>query len=160
MNFLRTILIIILFLSAQENFAQKIKSDANIIGHVTCNHCGKHIPFATVSIIGTSIGTATDETGHYQLINLPEGTFYISARSMGYKSLEKIVTIKIVSLFNIFFSIGIIIQRSYSNHYLYAVPCLVVLIQGYGLLKIYQYDCHIDYLKDQIKMVETQIKKK
>ena len=93
MNFLRTILIIILFLSAQENFAQKIKSDANIIGHVTCSHCEKHIPFATVSIKGTSIGTTTDETGHYQLINLPEGTLIIIAQYLGYKAKEVIVNI-------------------------------------------------------------------
>ena len=94
MNSLKIILISISFLSTQINFAQKTKSDANIIGHVTCNHCDKHIPFATVSIIGTSIGTATDETGHYQLINLPVGTLKISAQSLGYKSMERIVTIK------------------------------------------------------------------
>ena len=63
------ILTILLLSFTQNNYAQKIKTDANIVGHVVC--CGEHIPFATVSVKGTTIGTTTDETGHYQLINLP-----------------------------------------------------------------------------------------
>ena len=52
-----------------------IKTDANIVGHVVSE--GKHIPFATVAIKGTTIGISTDESGHYQLIHLPEGTHTI-----------------------------------------------------------------------------------
>jgi outer membrane receptor for ferrienterochelin and colicins len=68
------------------------KTDANIVGHVTGN--AVHIPFATVSVIGTTIGVNTDETGHYQLINLPIGTFTIRAQSVGYKPSEKEITTK------------------------------------------------------------------
>ena len=78
----------------QTNFAQKTKTDANIIGHVVCSHCGEHIPFATVSIKGTTIGITTDETGHYLLINLPEGDLTIKAQSLGYKPKEEVVTTK------------------------------------------------------------------
>lgn len=86
------ILTILLLSFTQNNYAQKIKTDANIVGHVVC--CGEHIPFATVSVKGTTIGTTTDETGHYQLINLPEGILTIRAQSLGYKPEEKEITIK------------------------------------------------------------------
>ncbi len=58
--------------------AQKTKTDANIVGHVTCS--GNHLPFATVGVKGTTIGTETDETGHYQLINLPIGEHVIISK--------------------------------------------------------------------------------
>lgn len=68
------------------------KTDANIIGHVVSN--SNHISFATVSIKGTTMGVNTDETGHYQLINLPVGTYTIRAQSVGYKPSEKEVIVK------------------------------------------------------------------
>ncbi len=67
------------------------KTDANIIGHVVCN--GEHIPFASVYIKGTTIGITTDESGHYQLIDLPEGEFTVVAQSLGYKNEEVIINI-------------------------------------------------------------------
>jgi len=72
-------------------YSQK-KTDANIFGHVTGNNT--HIPFATVSIKGTTMGVNTDETGHYQLINLPAGTHTLIARYVGFKPSEKEITIK------------------------------------------------------------------
>ncbi len=71
--------------------SQKI-TDANIIGHVVSN--GTHIPFATVSIKGTTLGVNTDETGHFQLVNLPPGNHILIAQLLGFKSSEKEVTIK------------------------------------------------------------------
>jgi outer membrane receptor for ferrienterochelin and colicins len=85
---------IILMAVAQITHAQKSETDANIFGHVVCLNCQDHIPFATVIVKGTSIGTTTDETGHYQLINLPAGTHTIMARSLGHKPQEKEITIK------------------------------------------------------------------
>ncbi len=74
------------------SFADGNKTDANIIGHVLSN--GEHLPFVTISVKGTTIGTTTDETGHYQLINLPEGSHVIRAQSMGYKPKDVDITIK------------------------------------------------------------------
>ena len=92
MNRIHIVLTILLLSFTQVNYAQKIKSDANLIGHVVC--CGEHIPFASVSVKGTTIGITTDESGHYQLINLPEGTLTIRAQSLGYKPQEREITIK------------------------------------------------------------------
>lgn len=66
-------------------------TDANIFGDVQSE--GEHLPFATVYIKGTSIGTTTDVTGHYMLIDLPAGTHIIVATSMGYSTVEREVII-------------------------------------------------------------------
>ena len=67
------------------------RSDANIFGDVQCE--GEHIPFASIHIEGTAIGTATDVTGHYMLIDLEPGTHILVASSMGYITVKKEVTI-------------------------------------------------------------------
>lgn len=72
-------------------FAQKEKTDANIFGHVTSGT--KHVPFVSISVKSTTIGTLTDETGHFQLINLPVGNLTIVASSIGYKTEEISFTI-------------------------------------------------------------------
>ena len=77
----------------QFSFAQKKHNDANVVGHVVCN--GLHIPFASVAVKGTTIGTLSDETGHFQLINLPEGEQIIAVSVVGYKPGEKKVNIKV-----------------------------------------------------------------
>lgn len=73
-------------------FAQKTKTDAHIIGHVTSK--GEHIPFANIIIKGTTIGTTTDETGHYQLLNLPLGELTVEVNVMGFKPKAETVTLK------------------------------------------------------------------
>lgn len=86
------ILFIAILLGAQI-YAQKSRTDANVVGHVVC--CGEHISFATVSVVGTTIGTTTDETGHYRMINLPVGDLILRVQSLGYKPLEvRVKTIK------------------------------------------------------------------
>jgi len=62
-------------------------TDANIFGDVQSN--GEHVPFVNVFVKGTTIGTTTDETGHYMLINLPEGKHIIVAKTLGYKECEQ-----------------------------------------------------------------------
>lgn len=68
------------------------KTDANIFGHVVSN--GEHIAFANVMVQGTTIGTSTDETGHYLLVNLPVGTHIVRAQALGYKAVEKTITVQ------------------------------------------------------------------
>ncbi|MDK2979353.1 MAG: outer rane receptor for ferrienterochelin and colicin, partial [Bacteroidales bacterium] len=64
------------------------RTDANIVGHVVDTD-GEHIPFATIILKNTTIGTATDETGHFQLINMPTGKYTVKASYIGYKDVEK-----------------------------------------------------------------------
>lgn len=93
------ILCLILTLSALTSYAdstsdKKPKTDANLNGHVIDKNTGEHIPFFTVTLKGSTIGTATDETGHYFLKNLPLGTHTIRVNGVGYRSAEKQVTLK------------------------------------------------------------------
>ncbi len=71
---------------------QAQRTDANVVGHVVCE--GEHIPFASVAILGTTIGTATDETGHYQFINLQEGSYTLVVSMVGYKTQKKEITVE------------------------------------------------------------------
>ncbi|MAE07869.1 MAG: TonB-dependent receptor [Bacteroidetes bacterium] len=90
---LNIILSILLFLLLSSlNYAQESKTDANIIGHVVSH--GEHIPFASVYIKGTTIGISADESGHYQLINMPTGKLIVVAKAVGYKPQEKHITLK------------------------------------------------------------------
>ena len=69
------------------------RTDANIFGDVKSAVTNEHIPFATVYIEGTTIGTTTDETGHYMLIDLEPGEHIIVAKSMGYSTERDTVTV-------------------------------------------------------------------
>ena len=69
-------------------------TDANIYGHVVDAKTGEHVPYAIIHVKGTTIATTTDMTGHFFLKNLPEGTFTIEAKYMGYTTMSKMVTTK------------------------------------------------------------------
>ncbi len=96
-------LILIIILSVNLLKAQKSPTDANIIGHV--KHNETHLPFSTIHIEGTTISTTTDNTGHYKLVNLPEGTFTLKVQSTGYKSQTREVTTKVGTTSEINFDI-------------------------------------------------------
>jgi outer membrane receptor for ferrienterochelin and colicins len=77
-----------------QEIAQSNPSGANIIGHVTDKKTNKHIPHATIKVIGTSIGVLTDATGHFVLAHIPEGDFTIVAKYVGYRSQELSIVIE------------------------------------------------------------------
>ena len=69
-------------------------SDANVFGHVLDKKTGEHLPFITVLLKGTTIGTTTDNSGHYFLKNLPECKFTLEYKALGYKTVSKEVSLK------------------------------------------------------------------
>ncbi|TKG91559.1 TonB-dependent receptor [Puteibacter caeruleilacunae] len=81
--------LLLLLLGVSGVFGQK--TDANVFGDVQAH--GKHLPFVSVYLEGTKIGTTTDYSGHYMLVNLPEGDHIISARAIGYKTHSQKITI-------------------------------------------------------------------
>lgn len=83
--------IILLLIFFTNTLAQRAKTDANIVGHVLSGD--KHLPYVNIVVKGTTLGTLTDETGHYQLVNIPEGQATIMAMSVGYKSQEFEITV-------------------------------------------------------------------
>lgn len=70
------------------------RSDANLYGHVVDHRTGEHLPYATIGLEGTTIGTTTDATGHYFLKNLPVGEFTVAVRAMGYAPVQHTVSIE------------------------------------------------------------------
>lgn len=99
-NFMKTILFAVVFiLSVFNGFGEdenprKKRTDAHVTGHVVNKETKEHIPFLSVLIKGTTIGTATDETGHYVLRNLPEGKHVLRVQGVGYRSVEREVVLK------------------------------------------------------------------
>ncbi|WP_289005067.1 TonB-dependent receptor [uncultured Parabacteroides sp.] len=69
-------------------------SDANVFGHVLDKETGEHLPFITVILKGTTIGTTTDNSGHYFLKNLPEGQFTLEFKYLGYKTVTREVKLE------------------------------------------------------------------
>lgn len=66
---------------------KKSAANAAIFGHVTSGN--EHIPFATVTLEGTTIGRAADATGHFKLDDLPAGKQTVVISAVGYKTLKK-----------------------------------------------------------------------
>ena len=86
---------LVLFPQLSYSYEYPIKdSDANIVGHVVNKHTNEHLPYITVMLEGTTIGTTTDATGHYHLVNLPEGNFTIKVSAIGYKAITREVSLK------------------------------------------------------------------
>jgi outer membrane receptor for ferrienterochelin and colicins len=74
--------------SATTTRRPKKGSDANLIGHVVDNE-GNHMPYVTIMLKGTTIGTRTDNTGHFQIVNINPGVYTVVVRYIGFKPLEQ-----------------------------------------------------------------------
>ena len=55
----------------------------------------EHIPFATIVIEGTTMGTAADETGHFKLVGIPEGEQRVIVSAVGYQTKSFVFKFKI-----------------------------------------------------------------
>lgn len=73
--------------------ARRQPSDAHLTGHVVDARTGEHLAYATVALEGTTLGMATDATGHYFLKNLPAGRFTLTASSVGYRTARRQVEV-------------------------------------------------------------------
>ena len=80
--------------AASDSPDQRKGTDANIFGHIVSPDGREHIPFVTISVKGTTIGTTADATGHYHLKNLPEGKCTVVAEALGYRTVEKTIEVK------------------------------------------------------------------
>lgn len=86
------VFIIILILGGTAILKGQNKTDAVIFGHVVSK--GEHIPFVNIYIENTTLGTATDITGHYMLVDVPVGKFTLVAKMVGYTIQKKEIEIK------------------------------------------------------------------
>jgi len=67
-------------------------TDANVHGHVVNSATQEHIPHATITVKGTTIGVVADRTGHFRINNLPVGTLTLVASFVGNESKEIEIT--------------------------------------------------------------------
>lgn len=75
-------------------YAQNKTKDPIISGRIISANSQKYLPFALVQIKGTTIGMTTDEGGYYMLTAPREGKITLKASFLGYKPVEKEVTVK------------------------------------------------------------------
>ena len=72
--------------NTEVNIPDTQNTDAHIHGHVIDKATGEHLPYIVVILKGTTIGVATENTGHYMIRNVPEGTFIVEVSAVGYKT--------------------------------------------------------------------------
>jgi outer membrane receptor for ferrienterochelin and colicins len=89
---LNIFLILAVILTAISATSAQEHTDAVITGHVVSG--GEHIPFVNIYLEGTNYGTSTDVTGHYMMVDLPEGNYTLVAKMVGFKTEKKPVTLK------------------------------------------------------------------
>lgn len=72
-----------------ENVTARVrKTDTNVFGHAVDKNTSEHISFITIRVKGSTLGTATDATGHFNLRNLPADELTVVASGVGYKTKE------------------------------------------------------------------------
>ncbi|TKG93456.1 TonB-dependent receptor [Puteibacter caeruleilacunae] len=82
-----TLLFVEIQLFATTNIVDPVKTtNTSISGKVSCE--GESLPFVTILIKGSSIGTATDNDGNFKIKGLPEGDHVVVVQAVGYQSKE------------------------------------------------------------------------
>jgi outer membrane receptor for ferrienterochelin and colicins len=81
--FVLIFLLVNLSLQAQNNY--------EINGRAVSENEG--LPYVSVYIKGTTIGTTTDDFGNFKLTNLSQGTYHIIASFVGYKTVSKKINV-------------------------------------------------------------------
>ena len=74
--------------------AEASNTDTHIYGHIIDKTTGEHLPYIVVVLKGTTIGVSTDNTGHYLMRDIPEGTYTIEVAAIGYKTERREITVK------------------------------------------------------------------
>ena len=120
---------------ATHSYAQP-NTDSSIQGHVTDSKTGEHLPYITIMLKGTQIGTQTSSSGHYSLRNVPVGHYELVATSMGYSDTSVGVEVKSGESLEINISIseeplsldGIVVSATRDHSYRKESPILVNVI--------------------------------
>ncbi|WP_165040666.1 TonB-dependent receptor [Dysgonomonas sp. ZJ709] len=82
----RFTLLILLSLFSISLFSQL---SINVSGHVVDNNSGEHLPYVTIGVKNTNLGTVSDESGHFTIKNMKPGKYVIVAQTMGFKQEEQ-----------------------------------------------------------------------
>ena len=80
-------------------------TDANIGGHVVDAETGEHLPGCVIKILGTSLATSTDASGHYIFRDLRPGDYTLEARGLGYVTTKLDTSVKAAQTVELNFSV-------------------------------------------------------
>ncbi len=117
------------------------KTDAMLFGDVKSLITHKHIPYATIVVKNTNMGTSADATGHFKLANLPLGKCVIVAHAMGYRSKEIEVEMSAGKAVSLFFELDddllnleqLVVTATRTAHYIKDVPVRTEVITAKAL---------------------------
>ncbi len=87
-------------------FATNDKPPTMLTGHIKDVKTGEDIPAITILVKGTTLGTASDLKGKYNLKNIPIGKHIIRVQGIGYKASEKEITVIEGKSYNLNFTIS------------------------------------------------------
>jgi outer membrane receptor protein involved in Fe transport len=79
---MRKLILLLLFMLAASLFAA---TTGKIVGRVYDSSTGEALPGVNVIVEGTTMGAATDPDGYFVILNVPPGTYNVTARMMGYR---------------------------------------------------------------------------
>ncbi|MBN2165218.1 MAG: TonB-dependent receptor, partial [Marinilabiliaceae bacterium] len=135
---MKQLIILILGLVFAGQVKSQEKTDAMLFGDVKSAKTQEHIPYSSIMVKGTNIGTTADGSGHYKLANLPVGKCIIVAQSLGYKSQEKEVIMEKGKAVNVFFELEddvlnleqVVVTGTRTEHYLKDVPVRTEIISA------------------------------
>lgn len=99
------VLLVHICLGISSHAENPVKEGNKISGYVIERGTEENIPFATVQIVGRSGGTVSDEKGQFVFRNLPSGKYTLRVQAMGYKPLEKAVTVGNTVTPDVYFSL-------------------------------------------------------
>jgi hypothetical protein len=80
---------LLLFLIILFPFTLAFGQTGKIAGTVISSGAGDPMPGVNVIVQGTDLGAATDEDGEFVIVNVPAGTYRVSANFIGYSTLTK-----------------------------------------------------------------------
>ena len=86
----RIYILIVLFAGV---FAVSVACASDLTGDITEKDINRAVPFATVQIVGTSLGCVADSTGHFRLPRVPKGNHTLVISSVGFQTLKLDVTV-------------------------------------------------------------------
>ena len=84
----KVIFIVFSLLSLFSQAQHPVRRNFTLAGTVTEGSTGERIPFAAISIQGSTLGTTTDVNGYFILEKTPSDTVTIAVRYLGYRTKE------------------------------------------------------------------------